>query len=810
MGVELTVVDSQTKQTTATIQYPVVADSYFNAFSVSCGNCINFGEVTSNTLQHRDFTLTNTGVFPFDYEIKSRNPEEPLPAAPQTGKGAKPKKAANPHLAIGPFSISPTSGSLAPSASATISVDLNSPTGGKQSGGLVIAVSDLPPNSQAGRIRLMATVFVPGLQLASLDRLFPRLPLMLRMDLAKSDITSFVEDDFVLHFSPKLTGQKESVNVRLINPMPIELVAELQLKPKQKGEKIPFEVSDKLVTIAPNAFKNIVLTFAPISAETFQAGFEAAVRNGTDPETKALKFNIEGVAVIPAISLRTALDKGKGAAFILNVGKTLVGTDRQRVITFGNDVPVAIQVIAQIKVTADFDVAGVDLTRPFTVEANQQFSLAVYHRPQKPRKGQVDITVAPADNQKTAIAIQCTGDGFSEDLVFEGLEGEDNELHFKGAVAGRSQSVCFSMKSACDQVIRFGWSSSNDITFSPRIGHLHPFQSKEITATFLSEKPTKYLGSKVICQIAKILLDERSEDWDDTQKMVAFVPRKDLDPSAAKPNEVVKVAQSRPEPAYHQAVAGKPRDIAIKLYLISDVLKVSIDCNEIPFSPTMMYQPRSAEFHLTNLSQVRLEYDWFLQRYESLRTDYATTRPPVFTIEPGSGYIEAGQTTTFRAVFSPLDVDDFLAEFVAKIPYLTTESPKIMMTGLSRRPLCHFNVQVSDYLTRRHPDFTYQLPEDVKTIEVFSTDVKVKSVKKVEVINPTATPYEATWTLLQDNAGGTIVSESRASLLSGGKPHIFLFTYTPATPKVVECLYTFEIPVHNIKVVFLFVGRVSR
>jgi hydrocephalus-inducing protein len=157
-----------------------------------------------------------------------------------------------------------------------------------------------------------------------------------------------------------------------------------------------------------------------------------------------------------------------------------------------------------------------------------------------------------------------------------------------------------------------------------------------------------------------------------------------------------------------------------------------------------------------------------------------------------------------------MEVDDFVSGFVCKIPLLQHEPPRITMSGFSRRPLCHFNVIMSDYLTRRHPDYNDRLPDDVKVIELFAKNPKKGIVKKIEMINPTASPDEVRWSVIKDNANGPITCDLNPSLGSSGKSHYFTFMCVLASMKVVECLFSFEIPEHGIKVYFLFVGRINR
>jgi len=365
------------------------------------------------------------------------------------------------------------------------------------------------------------------------------------------------------------------------------------------------------------------------------------------------------------------------------------------------------------------------------------------------------------------------------------------------------------MKNVSDSCVRFVWCASNDITFSPKVGHIQKHKSKQITVSFSSEKPTKYIGTKVICQISKIELnDVNSSDWDDSQKMITFVHKNEISPES-NDNSMISVASIKPEPPYTLQSSSKAKELSIKIFVISDIIKFTVDTTEISFSPTMMYQSRYSELHITNTSQIRFEYQWMLNTFESLRTDYAQTRPSPFVIEPSSGIIEAGQTSTFRVTFLPMEVDDFTATYKCVIPYFSGDPICISLNGLSRRPFCHFNVETSDYLTRRHPDFTYQLPDNVKVIEIFSKGIGIKVNRKIDVINPTSTPYETHWSAINDSSSGAITCDGSNAFIPSGKHYNFYFTYNPQSVKTVECLYEFKIDEHDIKVYFLFVGRIS-
>lgn len=824
-GINFKVIETQTNTTTIQQTLTFCAKTYYNTFNISSGKKIDFGINQIACTVKKDFTLTNTGVFPFDFEFIPKSAQEeskkemkPInsskaKASPQKVK-SKPKQSNV--LSLGPFTISPTSGIIQPGSSTNFSVEFLSQEIGSYKESFYVSIPDVSSTDSNFIVRLSGNSFQPSIELADNEKIFPNLPLMIRTDLVKKDITCFLEDEKIIHFAPRLQGTSESVTVCFANPQPIDCVAELSIKSKSKVN--PFELKDKTVKIPAHSKCNTTIIFSPIGCDSYSSNFEAIVKSQTS--SPSLRFGLEGIGNLPTISLKTALEKSKNGYF-LNLGKTLVGYEKKKTVAIGNESPLTAMISVVAKATTDFEIEGVDSSKPFPLEPGHQFNFTVIHLPQKVRKSQFDVSINVEENPKSSIQLTCSGDGYSEDVVFEGLEGEDAELHFRDAVVGRSQPVTFTMKNVCESSIRFTWIASNDVTFSPRVGHIGKNQSKEITAVFFSEKPTKYNGNKATCQFTKIeLLDSSETDWDDSMKVVSFVPISEALADSPRTNassrpstnemKMTKVTTAVAEPPYNQVQGGKMRELPVKIFAISDNVKCTIDTTEISFAPTMMYQTRTSDVKITNTCQIRLEYTWIIQKFESLRTDYYLTRPSAFSIEPSTGFIEAGQSTTFHVLFSPMEVDDFICTMKCNIPYLSSgDPPRITLNGLSRRPLCHFNVKVSDYLERRHPDYTYELPDDVKVIEIYSKSPKIKASFKLEVINPTLAPYDTFWSVINDNSNGAISVENTSALVSSGKRYMFMISFLPNSAKLVESLWEFNIPDHGIKIPFLFVGRIS-
>jgi hydrocephalus-inducing protein len=277
------------------------------------------------------------------------------------------------------------------------------------------------------------------------------------------------------------------------------------------------------------------------------------------------------------------------------------------------------------------------------------------------------------------------------------------------------------------------------------------------------------------------------------------------------PDELVKVVEILPEPEYRGG--DRAKDIFILASGISDYISYQISHTELGFGPTMMFDGETQKIQLKNTSQIRLEYTWRTMKFDALRTPYASMYKCPFSVMPVSGIIEAGKTTEFTVAFIPEEVDDFTAVIRCDVPLLTlSPPPELTVTGFSRRPICHFNAELSDYLSagRRRPDYVYPLPDGVKVIEMLSTGVGVLFRKKFEIINTTHTAYEIIWKRVQEHTTPVMQCEVPRAFIPSGHRHVASFTYKPTSVKAVESLWTFTIKSHEIEVPFLIIGRIMR
>lgn len=857
-GLSLRITDTLTETVTADIPISFSAQSVYSNFVIEPQGAINFGSTPVNVPVLRQFKLTNVGVFPFEFDFLVK--EDPIVPKNDDILSPEPKKArktlAKPSpspkakgrrseksMFIGNFRVSPSTAVLAPGTSAQIEVEYLSQFYGHSQSKASIRITDGNPNQIPDGIPIdfSGDSYMPGLETKNFKEIFPLAKKRLRIELESGQRDpAFIEDENVFSFGPIFLQRRVSTTVAIINPHPIPIAVDVNIAPtkivKQARVSLPFEVTETEIELEPNQRKTIELSFLPVTPEEFTGVFEAVVRNGLLEETRALKFRVEGIGTLPSICSLSQSDgkQLKGPSFNINIGRVLVGNGKERVIPIMNNGLIDSRISITSKTNPSFTLRGVNQNEEIILEPGRIINMSILFEPSKVQRTTLEITAAVIDNPKANLTFMVTGEGFVEDILLEGLSEEDQSLVLKDCIVGRQMESKFVMHNISDSDIRFTWAPHNDFIFTPTVGHLGIGKSKEIRVSFFTEKPTKCNGLKFNCQWNKIRFnDPGAPDWDDSMKMIKFVTRGSLTPKPAdqdtkkgsrrnvpskKPppppepspddNEIVRVTEVKPEPK-HQILPCKCKDLQMKITAISDVVKYTMDTKDIDFSPTMMYQSRSVSCKLTNTCQIRIHYRWIVTEFQALRTPYLVEHSYPFSVQPASGVIEPGRSTVFKVSFSPEDADDFKAVLVCDIQYLSQlPPPTINVSGLSRRPLCYFDVKTSDYVSRRGPEFTQALPSDVKVIELFSKEVGARVTKKFEIVNPTSTSYEVVWKVVYDTSNGQLMCDTPAALISSGRRYFASFTYQPILPQTVETLYEFVIVECDVVVPVLIVGRI--
>jgi hydrocephalus-inducing protein len=166
------------------------------------------------------------------------------------------------------------------------------------------------------------------------------------------------------------------------------------------------------------------------------------------------------------------------------------------------------------------------------------------------------------------------------------------------------------------------------------------------------------------------------------------------------------MTQIQPDQAF-EPLPAQPKALVFIFFVIVDFVKFEMSpmAGEVGL---MMFEKRVTQATITNTSQIQFDDRWITTKFISLWTNYSSTWQCAFSVQPSADFIDRGQTTTFQVQFAPDDVDNLSAVLLCDIPHMARgmEPSKIQISGRSKRPLCHFNVETSDYLTpgRRRPD----------------------------------------------------------------------------------------------------------
>ncbi|CAD7699390.1 unnamed protein product, partial [Ostreobium quekettii] len=171
--------------------------------------------------------------------------------------------------------------------------------------------------------------------------------------------------------------------------------------------------------------------------------------------------------------------------------------------------------------------------------------------------------------------------------------------------------------------------------------------------------------------------------------------------------------------------------------------------------------------------------------------------------------------------FSPTEVEECRRVITCDIPNLPDDQDPVArsVNGKALRPLCHFDLPGSDYISagRRKPDMTGPgggldpLDPATKIVEFTSLGTMVQNTMRFHVANPTNISYEFVWDRVEVPSSDATASPfsclTRRGVMSGGRRYEMAFDFTPTCSKVHESFWVFRVPEHRIDSPFLL-GRI--
>uniref|UniRef100_A0A8C2T888 HYDIN axonemal central pair apparatus protein n=1 Tax=Coturnix japonica TaxID=93934 RepID=A0A8C2T888_COTJA len=494
----------------------------------------------------------------------------------------------------------------------------------------------------------------------------------------------------------------------------------------------------------------------------------------------------------------------------------------------------------------------------------------VLFKPKLPQRAEGQIHLSVVDNPYEETYVQLVGEGYEDDFTLDNIHGllaesfEENtegnleedviegkriQVEFSGRATGglsaldhiqfgdchigKPYQVTFTVTNRSQaEAMRFEWLADTPFHFSPQVGHLHAGCAKDITVTLKSDVAFACQAQPVKCKVARIsfqLPAEQVTDWDDRLHTVKWVDTT-MGETATWP-----VIETDPEPA-HTVLEKSSREVELHLSAVVDYADFKLEVDTIQFKETLLFQTRTFPFRLSNTGNVALEYTWMADvderalplgwmghALEHTSSSLSSPRSPghatsVFSVEPTSGTIPAGQEQLFQMKFSPVRMGNFKNRMVCSIPNLKPDqkAPVVAVKGKSQRPRCHFELEDSDYITanRRKPELPEPrgavLDQNTRVIEFTVAGVGGRNSRTFKVMNPTSSTYSFEWTCQDPEAPPgqkAFFCLTERGQIQPGKKAEMKFEFIPRHLDVTESFWVFTIPEKRISVLFLLVGH---
>lgn len=866
----------------------VAVNAVFSKYSLTPIKTINFGPMQFEEARTRQFELKNEGIFEFNYSIFDYNDESKRkevmgieqPEKPEEGK-ADPKKKAEPKapakkdgkkeatgdLRIGPWSIDPPMGSIAPDSSQTIKVTFKG-TGQKLcEQKLGIHVSRRDPDDQPMGIlyEVVAESCIPGINTENFASIFEEqivIPSLATAQNVQEQVSSnvFSIEEKTFYFgtvvpSKNPNGIEEQFKISNPGKIPCNVRFDVKKRSNSTNELFAFKVKPASATIMPHHYKYVTVSFEPETIASYGGLFEAIVESGEqNPKTGKLVFDLRGDCALPSLKVERPKEWVDDRTPLLRFPKIRV--DKSHIL------PVVLKNDGQIPATVEFNIKPDENFRfldqsTFTISAKTSATFNVEFKPREPGQKKWEIIAKTHDNPYENPKIVIMGEGYQEQVIFDGLPNDlTDEISFGDCIVNTEKNIAFKVKNNGNTAIRFSWEGINSsFNMTPRIGHIPAYGSKVINCGFKSSSAVTYKDLPLVCQVQGITR-EKFTDWDSSMKNTKFVTKteyewfmkKQEEEERRRKEEEEEMFKSRkagkketkkpvsktnfeaeesmphidphepasmrldvpvPEPGF-QPIEKSEKNVNLKAFVVADYVKYECETKEINFAPTLMFTTRTYSFNLKNTSTIQMKYSC-----KVLSAETAAYDPGYYHIGPKSGTINPGCDESITVKFSPKEVEESNARLlVISIDNLDPSLPKliIQLDGDAERPICHFELPPPSLKDKRAQDLAQEAKYHL--IEFESLGTKVKNVRKFYVVNPTNQGYEFEWTKETEEAGKSTYSSffrcltPKGTILSGKKFEM-LFEYLPDIDGNHESYWTFNIPSEKIKHQFAAIGHVT-
>ncbi len=386
-GILVHVMEGQGETERESIPIKVTVKAVYSQFSISPVKGINFGPLQYGEQKSQTFEIKNDGKFDFNFNIydfadeaakteakaqrekeieelgkveevepeaKGRKPEkkekkeEKKAAAKTGGKGGKDIDAG---LKIGQFSISPSSGDIAPGTSALIKVTFDAEAEKFYEKILAIDISNrnYSESPDGLQYQLVGESCVPGINIEDVQSIFEEQMVISSFDPSATNVQSVVSksifalEENVFWFGTLIPSRDTKGQVekfKISNPNKIPCTVKFTVKPRttSKSEGFAFAVSPEAMKILPHEHNYVKVSFTPTNIMSYGGVFEAIVENG-DPKSKGgkLRFELRGEGVLPTVIMEKPTTLTEDGKTMLKFKKTRLGNSSKDSIVLKNE-----------------------------------------------------------------------------------------------------------------------------------------------------------------------------------------------------------------------------------------------------------------------------------------------------------------------------------------------------------------------------------------------------------------------------------------------------------------------------------------
>jgi hydrocephalus-inducing protein len=837
--------EPMTQEVTAKAAVAVSARAVFSKYKILPGAGVNFGPIIYGTDKTRSIEISNAGEFAHDYKILGtpmvpRSSPTPVPGGEEGEETPAEPASEEPGVAelkIGNFLLSPASGTIEPGE--TVRVEIQFSPGGSDIFGpgqsaktftedvfVDIKHRDYDDNPTGIPFELAGESCMPSINTDDYNQVFEEQEVLGQLDPFGANKNVFGVQERAFSFGALVLGKEEGrQRFKISNTNKIPCNVSLSITPrleKEGAEKFAFEVQPASMTIPTHEYRFAEVYFRPDGIQPFAGMLTAEVESGK----KQLEFELRGEGNLPSITVEEPTTMDEAGAPLLAFPRVLVGKTRTLQVVLRNNGQVAAEVVYDLPLDPAFEVINTSgRGLEFEMPPKDRVTLQVNFAPTDVGDFKKKLTVSVLGNAFEKRSFSLVGEAYTEDVIFEGLpEDADDKLGLGDCPVGVEKQVSFQLNNRAAEARRFefnleGVENAENFSFSPAVGHIRGHDSKAIMLTFKPDAPVKLEALEITCALDGIqYTNEPPAEWDDRMRSVKFVdeePPEDAGEDYVPKQQRVEEADPEPE---HEIIEETHADKVLKIDVVADYGRLECDTSEIQFKSTMMYQTRRHHYTMKNAGLASMDYKWVMCNPDG-SSPYGGS---YFSVAPDAGTLAAGQEVEIVVAFQPMEVDQCHMVLRCDIPNMEEghEPHVVAVSASSLRPMCHFELPESDYITsgRRSDDLkgphgaVGSLDVDTKVIEFESLGTRVRNTNRFMVLNPTNFSYEFHWECADaQTVGSPFRCVNTSGLVLSGKKFEMVFEFTPENqePRTQESHWVFCIPEYKVRAPFVLAGTIS-